>query len=212
MKRILSIVLAIVMIVTLIPAYAVSDARQQIAEQASAAAGESEPQTLAASTEETSAAPQSAAVLSASSTVVTYAVTGGNLYFDTSTGTITDCDTSVKNAEIPSEINGAAVTSIGDRAFSWCTSLTSVTIPDSVTSMYLLVPDKNDSVLKIDDKSTTVKQTLEDILFYEKLKPFEQSIDDSLKDVVKWDEKTGYQRRWELLFHYRRKQVYIRMQ
>ena len=135
MKRILSIVLAIVMIVTLIPAYAVSDARQQIAEQASAAAGESEPQTLAASTEETSAAPQSAAVLSASSTVVTYAVTGGNLYFDTSTGAITYCDNSVTEATIPSEINGVAVTSIGGSAFWDCTNLTSVTIPSSVTSI-----------------------------------------------------------------------------
>ena len=135
MKRILSIVLAIVMIVTLIPAYAVSDARQQIAEQASAAAGESEPQTLSASTEETSAAPQSAAVLSASSTVVTYAVTGGDLYFDTSTGTITDCGGNVTEATIPSEINGVAVTSIGDRAFSGCRGLTSITIPNSVTSI-----------------------------------------------------------------------------
>lgn len=37
-------------------------------------------------------------------------------------------------------INGSftipsSVTSIGDYAFSWCTSLTSVTIPDSVTSI-----------------------------------------------------------------------------
>ena len=135
MKRILSIVLAIVMIVTLIPAYAVSDARQQMAEQANAVAGESEPQTLAASIEETAAAPQSAAVLSASSTVVTYAVTGGNLYFDTSTGAITYCDNSVTEATIPSEINGVAVTSIGGSAFWDCTNLTSVTIPSSVTSI-----------------------------------------------------------------------------
>ncbi len=35
---------------------------------------------------------------------------------------------------IPSEINGLPVTSIANGAFSHCTSLTSVTIPDSVTS------------------------------------------------------------------------------
>ena len=34
---------------------------------------------------------------------------------------------------IPSTINGKKVTSIGNYAFSYCTSLTSVTIPDSVT-------------------------------------------------------------------------------
>ena len=141
MKRILSIVLAIVMIVTLIPAYAVSDARQQIAEQASAAAGESEPQTLSASIEETAAAPQSAAVLSAdtdsdSSAIVKYEIEKDVfLSFDTSTGTITNCDISVKNAVIPSTINGVAVTSIGEAAFSYCTSLASITIPNSVTSI-----------------------------------------------------------------------------
>ena len=36
---------------------------------------------------------------------------------------------------IPSELDGHPVTGIGDRAFSWCSSLTSVTIPDSVTSI-----------------------------------------------------------------------------
>ena len=36
---------------------------------------------------------------------------------------------------IPSTINGLPVTSIGDWAFGDCTSLTSVTIPNSVTSI-----------------------------------------------------------------------------
>lgn len=64
-----------------------------------------------------------------------YAVTGGNITFDKATGTITDCDTSVTEANIPSKIGGVTVTSIGIWAFDWCESLTSVTIPNSVTSI-----------------------------------------------------------------------------
>ena len=70
-----------------------------------------------------------------SDTDVAYAVTGGNIYFNESTGTITDCDTLVTEAIIPSEINGVAVTSIGDDAFYGCDSLATITIPNSVTSI-----------------------------------------------------------------------------
>ena len=39
-------------------------------------------------------------------TTISYAVEGGNIYFDPETGTITDCDTSVTRADIPGEIQG----------------------------------------------------------------------------------------------------------
>ncbi len=68
-------------------------------------------------------------------TDVPYAVKGGNIYFDKSTGTITDCDSGVTEANIPSEIDGVKVTSIGPFAFSDCISLTSITIPDSMTAI-----------------------------------------------------------------------------
>ena len=71
-----------------------------------------------------------------SDTIVAYPVTGGNIYFDTATGTITDCDISVTEAVIPAVINDVRVTSIGWRAFYECSSLTSVMIPDSVTSIW----------------------------------------------------------------------------
>lgn len=67
--------------------------------------------------------------------IIPYAVEGGNIYFDTSTGTVTDCDESVTSADIPESIEGVDVTSIGDKAFYDCNNLTSVTLPDGVTSI-----------------------------------------------------------------------------
>lgn len=60
---------------------------------------------------------------------LTYAVSDGEI-------TITECNTSFTgNLDIPSEINGYPVTTIGNSAFAECTGLTSVTIPDSVTAI-----------------------------------------------------------------------------
>ncbi len=47
--------------------------------------------------------------------------------------TITSCNKTATEVEIPSEIDGLPVTSIGDKAFKDCTILKSVDIPDSVT-------------------------------------------------------------------------------
>ena len=63
----------------------------------------------------------------------TEGITGGAIYFDPSTNTITKCDSAVTSAVIPSEIDGEPVTAIGYNAFRECDALTSVTIPDSVT-------------------------------------------------------------------------------
>ena len=64
-----------------------------------------------------------------------YPVTGGSIFFDSKTGTVTGCDSSVTEAVIPSKIGGVPVTGIGNGAFWGCDSLTSVTIPASVTSI-----------------------------------------------------------------------------
>ena len=59
---------------------------------------------------------------------------GGYIYFDTNTGTITDADWGLTAIEIPTEINGVAVTNIGDNAFV-NTDLTHITIPYGITAI-----------------------------------------------------------------------------
>lgn len=71
--------------------------------------------------------------MEAADTEITFAVTGGNITFDTSTGTITDCDESVTEAVIPDTIGGVLVEEVGIRAFGSCINLSSVELPDSVT-------------------------------------------------------------------------------
>lgn len=71
-------------------------------------------------------------------TDIPYPVEGGNLYFDKTTAMIVDCDATVTKADIPAEIDGVAVTDIGFGAFDYCSALTAVTIPDSVTHIHEL--------------------------------------------------------------------------
>ena len=50
--------------------------------------------------------------------------------------TITDCDNSAEGElVIPNEIEGLPVRSIGRGAFAYCRDLTSIIIPDGVTSI-----------------------------------------------------------------------------
>lgn len=49
--------------------------------------------------------------------------------------TIISCDKSVETVNIPSSINGVSVKKIGENAFSNCSELTEITIPDSVKSI-----------------------------------------------------------------------------
>ncbi len=63
--------------------------------------------------------------------------TYGDLEYSVSNGeiTITGCSSSVTSVVIPETIEEYPVTGIGDYAFSWCESLESIIIPDSVTSI-----------------------------------------------------------------------------
>jgi len=77
----------------------------------------------------------SLAVPASAAETVKYEVEGGYIYFDPFFVDICDCDHTVTKADIPPQINGVEVTRIGSSAFSYCSSLESITIPDSVTSI-----------------------------------------------------------------------------
>lgn len=66
----------------------------------------------------------------ASADIIYFDVTGGQLVFDSATGTIIGYTGNPTDVEIPSTIDDIKVTGIGDRAFESCGSLTSVTMPD----------------------------------------------------------------------------------
>ncbi|MCM1233585.1 MAG: leucine-rich repeat domain-containing protein, partial [Ruminococcus flavefaciens] len=73
---------------------------------------------------------------------------------------ISGCDKSAVSIEIPSEINGSPVISIGNGAFSWCENLKSVEIPNSVTSIKLQAFYKCSSLtsITIPDSVTLIEQ------------------------------------------------------
>ena len=69
--------------------------------------------------------------------LVAYAVEGGNIYFDTSIGTVRYSDEGITNVVIPEQIQGVSVTSIGKWSLSSRPNLRSVSIPNSVYSIEL---------------------------------------------------------------------------
>ena len=76
-------------------------------------------------------------VLNESTDLINYPVSelGDYISFDKLTGTITYCSENVVSCNIPEKINEIIVKKIGKNAFSECTSLTEIGIPESVTSI-----------------------------------------------------------------------------
>lgn len=54
---------------------------------------------------------------------------------DDGTVTITDCDIDVTSVDVPEKIDGRRVTGIDENAFNYCDSLTSVRLPEGLTSI-----------------------------------------------------------------------------
>lgn len=59
-------------------------------------------------------------------------VVGGRIKYDTDTGFILDCDSSVTSANIPNEINGVRIVGVEKSAFASCSKLESVYLPDTI--------------------------------------------------------------------------------
>ena len=74
-------------------------------------------------------------VATTAETELAYPVEGGNIYFDTETGMITNCDYDVTNAIIPAQINGVKVIGIDAWAFDGMRNLKSITIPEGIGSI-----------------------------------------------------------------------------
>ena len=71
------------------------------------------------------------ALAARSETDVSYSVSGGRIWFDAVSGTVTQCDAGVTEARIPATIDGARVRAIGESAFERCPNV----LPSGVTAI-----------------------------------------------------------------------------
>jgi len=85
---------------------------------------------------------------------IPYTVEGGNIYFDTESGAVIDCDESVTKAVIPDKINDITVNEIIFSRFALggyngTSELSSITIPNTVNKIYFkaIVPNLKEIII-----------------------------------------------------------------
>ncbi|MBQ7265591.1 MAG: leucine-rich repeat protein [Firmicutes bacterium] len=98
--------------------------------------------------------------------LVEYAVEGGNIFFDVNHNNVEGCDKNITRADIPSEIEGKEVLSIGESAFKACRELKSVSIPKSVVNIGVWAFEDCDGLeeIKISEENQIYKDN-EGVLF-----------------------------------------------
>lgn len=105
-------------------------------------------------------------------------IEGGQITFDTSTGTITKAQSSITSANIPEEINGVTVKAISNSVFSYCDGLTNATIPSTITYIGAGVFYNCDELESINVSEDNASYSSEDGILYNKEK----------SDIIKFPE------------------------
>jgi len=143
----------------------------------------------------------------AEDTIVEYAVEGGNIRFDLSTGTVIGADKSVTAAHIPETIEGVIVTAIGRDAFAHYGGdvrlLEEITLPDTVSVLgdyaffgctKLKAIDLPDGIETIDVSTFTNCVSLKSVDFPKGLKTIESMAFDNCTALEKIELPEGLER------------------
>ncbi len=94
-----------------------------------------------------------------------YAVAGGNIKFDASTGMVTRADKDITEAVIPEKIDGVEVKGIGTWAFYECHDLKKIVLPDTVKTIAKGAFYGSDAFTEIDIPEGV--ETIGEMAFYE---------------------------------------------
>ena len=67
--------------------------------------------------------------------LISYKVTGGNIYIDVTTGFVVTADSTITDVKLPESVSGIKVVGIGDNAFNGCTNLKNLEFTNNITDI-----------------------------------------------------------------------------